>query len=176
MKQFNRHLTILGTRHLFFLLAGMVVLHTSCQKKELGDTGSSAQNLSNFDLKQIASPQALPFKGTFSLSLSNDPVFTGTGEGTLMGTFSVFIRDDESNFPEITGIATFTAANGDQIFSTHSGPAEILGNGFVSLVLQNTITGGTGRFSNATGRFITMALANENIGTAKASFNGIINF
>ena len=83
---------------------------------------------------------------------------TGSGEGPAIishlgkGTFS---HSFTTTFTSPTTIAvssseTFTAANGDQIFATFTGTGTLTGlNAVVTGVA--TITGGTGRFADASG-------------------------
>ncbi len=52
---------------------------------------------------------------------------------------------------EITGTTTFVAANGDKLFGTVTGTGSLDSDGTSSGVNVVTITGGTGRFANATG-------------------------
>lgn len=138
----------------FFLLASCAMFMTSCQK----------ENQKN---------NCVPFKGEFTLSLIENGV-SGTGTGSHIGKFTLIAHDDESNFPNITGTVIITSANGDQIFATHSGFAQELGKGMLKVDFVNTITGGTGRFSGATGSFDIHALVDESVGTGNATFNGTI--
>jgi len=137
---------------LFSLLAPFAMLMTSCQKED---------------------HNCVPFKGEFTLSLIENGV-TGTGTGSQIGKFTLIAHDDESNFPNITGTVIITAANGDQIFATHTGFAQELSDGMLKVDFDNTITGGTGRFPGATGSFAIHSLVNESTGTGNATFDGTI--
>ena len=94
----------------------------------------------------------VPFKGRAEYTLSAvEPDgtlrYVGTGHATHLGLFTA----DASLFPDGDGkfsaTATFTAANGDQLFLIAEGaftsPTSVVGTA--------TITGGTGRFEGATG-------------------------
>ena len=95
----------------------------------------------------------VPFKGRAEYTLTAvEPDGTlryiGTGLATHLGLFTA----DASLFPHGDGItfsatASFTAANGDQLFLIAEGaftsPTSVVGTA--------TITGGTGRFEGATG-------------------------
>ena len=105
-----------------------------------------------------------PFSGTGSgiavIGVEPDgtaaAVVTGTGNATHLGIFTnsgkVFFGDPDPSNPNLvhpTGNATFTAANGDKLES-------ILENGTVDLSTglgegDFRLTGGTGRFANASG-------------------------
>ena len=50
-----------------------------------------------------------------------------------------------------TGSYTFAAANGDQLFSTFTGLGMPAGGTMASITETLTITGGTGRFADASG-------------------------
>ncbi|MDQ6763591.1 MAG: hypothetical protein M3015_13305 [Bacteroidota bacterium] len=78
------------------------------------------------------------------------------------------------SFPKVTGTTTFTA-DGGQIFTTFSG--SVVGpdeNGDVLVTNNNTITGGSGRFVGATGRFTTHGISNINVSTGSLTNDGTI--
>lgn len=144
---------ILRKNKLFTLLACTVFLITSCRKEN--------------------HIECSPFKGQFAITLVENGV-TGVGEGSHIGKFTLIAKDNEENFPEITGTVIITSANGDQIFATHTGLAQELGKGMLQVNFENTISGGTGRFKGATGNFQIHALVNEEIGKGNATFEGTI--
>jgi hypothetical protein len=69
---------------------------------------------------------------------------TGSNEetATLTPTGSVFV---------VT--VTYTAANGDQLFTTQNGTGTLPENGSIHFTGTETVTGGTGRFADASGSF-----------------------
>jgi hypothetical protein len=70
------------------------------------------------------------------------------GKGTFSHSFTVTFTSPTTVV--ITGTETFTAANGDQVFTAFAGTGTLTGNtGVATGVL--TITGGTGRFQDASG-------------------------
>ena len=98
-----------------------------------------------------ATVDAVPDPGGLLLSVLVE------GHATLTGNF---VREESVVFDPVAGTlsGTFvtTAANGDQIFGTITGQ-------FISptmVVGTNTLTGGTGRFENATGQ-TTFTLVTE---------------
>jgi len=99
-------------------------------------------------LSLVAAPAATNScpSGTFLLQIS------GGGHATQMGA----ITDSQSHCQNpLTGAFTggqytFTAANGDTISGTYGGQLIPAGNAF-TIQGQFTITGGTGRFTGATG-------------------------
>ena len=81
---------------------------------------------------------------------------TATGIGTHLGQFSL-IREITGNLVNFTatGSAHWIAANGDSIYTTIVGQAELsdIPGGFLKVTEIHTITGGTGRFAGAQGSF-----------------------
>jgi hypothetical protein len=116
----------------------------------------------------LAGPAAaenhVPFKGRlegFSIITPIDAQFIfvraiGTGNATQLGSFTV----DIPHIVDLTtgigiGIFTFTAANGDTLTAGFTGQGTPTTDPLVvSIVETATITGGTGRFADATGSFI----------------------
>jgi hypothetical protein len=124
-----------------------------------------------------ASPlkKAVPFKGYVSVSLGEGGT-SGTGVGSHIGRFEYSSVDDFSQFPFVTGTAVITAANGDQIFTAFSGNLDDIGNGMVNVNFENIITGGTGRFADATGSFTNAGTASLITATANTNFTGTISY
>ena len=77
---------------------------------------------------------------------------TGICQLTHLGR-TKFYGEQDINFMAGTqsGWRTLTAANGDELYLTHTGTSMLSGPGLVSFVAQMTIVGGTGRFAGATG-------------------------
>jgi hypothetical protein len=99
----------------------------------------------------------------------------GAGEGTHLGQFkySAEITVDEQTGDGV-GTVTWTAANGDQIFATTHGAIVLLD--FPTLVLREiqVITGGTGRFSTASGTVIVDRSLDLESGHTTGSYSGTI--
>jgi hypothetical protein len=130
----------------------------------------------------------LPFRGTYESSESSGggtfPVFLqvlgGSGQATHLGRFTVAAKW-HVNVLTGTAVGTFrlTAASGDTLVGTANGTSVML-DGLAYITEICVITGGTGRFSGATGTFVTarvLTLAPQP-GTAPeestASFRGTI--
>jgi hypothetical protein len=81
------------------------------------------------------------------------------------------------NFATRAGIGTFsfTAANGDTVSGTFNGQAQPLGGTTVSIVEQATITGGTGRFADATGAFTIERVFDQATSITTGSLEGTIS-
>ena len=106
------------------------------------------------------------FRGTFQGQDAHDTLTpeatsvvihtTATGVGTRLGRFSLN-REVTGNLLNFTaaGSAQWVAPNGDSIYTTVFGQAELsdLPGGFLKVTETHTITGGTGRFAGAQGSF-----------------------
>jgi hypothetical protein len=117
----------------------------------------------------------VPFKGRAEYTLTAVETdgtlrYSGTGNATHLGLFTA----DASLFPDGDGTfsatVVFTAANGDQLFIIAEGeftsPTSVLGTA--------TITGGTGRFEDATGDAVFMDVTS--IVHVDQTFEGTIQF
>ena len=114
----------------------------------------------------VEAQQQVPLKGTFQGQDVHDTLppgaatvvigTTATGTGTHLGRFSLIrqVIGDLANF-SATGSAHWLAANGDSIYTTVVGQAELsdLPGGFLKVTEIHVITGGTGRFTGAQGSF-----------------------
>lgn len=106
---------------------------------------------------------AVPFKGTWTGStisavpLTADQVFVvadGPGQATIVGKFVLTV-------PHITFLSTggvegtqvFVAANGDTLTATFAGALAPNADGNLEGILPATISGGSGRFANASGSY-----------------------
>ena len=133
-----------------------------------------------------AAGEQVPFRGTlqgsFTATMDPPPAINrqldATGQATQLGafTFSFPHSVDRSTVPATgVGVATFTAANGDQVFASITGQATPIGGGVLAGVEIGTITGGTGRFAGASGSFVIERLI-DTIGlTTIGSFEGTIS-
>jgi hypothetical protein len=116
--------------------------------------------------------KCVSFKGKFTTS-STETGVVGTGTASHIGRFTL-VAEDQVNFPTITGNVIITAANGDEIFATHTGTINPQGNDMLMVHLDNIITGGTGRFTGATGSFNTDSFVNGSTGTGNGILDGTI--
>ena len=76
----------------------------------------------------------------------------------------------------VIGTATYTAANGDQLFTTFSGTATFPTNGIVTFGGTETVTGGTGRFDGASGSFTRATRVNVILGTGQYEITGTLSY
>jgi hypothetical protein len=148
----------------------------------------------------IAAPEeanqapARPFKASFSTHevLNFDlacPTFpflqgttTGTGNATHLGKTTLTSTDcvtqvSESQFIFTNGKFTLTAANGDTVTANYSGSLSQVSDSPVSnLSGSYQITGGTGRFSGASGSGYLQGTSNLKSGEANYVATGILSY
>ena len=128
----------------------------------------------------------VPFKGDYIVSitpLSMPPVqqlrVNGVGHATHLGK-SRFEMLNTANFATLpialSGAGTFYASNGDQIFTSVSGNSTPNGDGSATAVIENTVTGGTGRFQNASGSFAGTTTATIGQPSIELQFEGTISY
>jgi hypothetical protein len=124
-----------------------------------------------------------PFKGTVNAVETGQVVFPirfldreGTGTATYLGRYTEHVVM-QINIPAMssTGTATFTAANGDALFASVVGQATRTGPTVLSIVEVYTITGGTGRFADATGTFTLESTLEQTTGVSSGAFSGAID-
>jgi hypothetical protein len=118
--------------------------------------------------EQIVFPD--PPTGFFLVSGSGGGIATHLGRFTVTWEFAVNVADGRG-----TGPVHFVGANGDSIFTTTAGESEPTSTpGVFHIVEVQTITGGTGRFANASGVFTVDRLTDLNTGFTSGSFHGSI--
>lgn len=108
------------------------------------------------------------FSGTFSITSTTPTTkatITGTGHYEHLGKTTVLGKATMTGGSECGGFTateqeTFTSANGDQIFATAIDVACPTSNpNVIHVTATSTITGGTGRFADASGSFTTQVSA-----------------
>jgi hypothetical protein len=134
--------------------------------------------------------QPVPFRGhSENQAISAVPVdethvfVTTAGEGTAthLGKF-IFVSPHLSGLLDfsIDGIQIITAANGDELYTLLTGNLhpEVDETGHVFLVgaVQGTITGGTGRFEDATGTFTFSLVFDTETAHSFAEIDGTIEY
>jgi hypothetical protein len=124
-----------------------------------------------------------PFKGTVSAVETGQVVFPmrfldrdGTGTATYLGRYTEHVTM-QIHIPTMssTGTATFTAANGDTLAASVVGQATRTGPTELSIVEVYTLTGGTGRFADATGTFTLESTLDQTTGVSSGTFSGAID-
>jgi hypothetical protein len=122
-----------------------------------------------------------PFKGSLEGSQTVTPGtppfsfvdMTGEGTGTLVGRFEIAMPHTV-NFAtaSATGVATIVAADGSSLVADFTGQAQV--GPIISIVEQATITGGTGRFANASGSFTIRRTFDPATGHTGGTFEGTL--
>ena len=109
-----------------------------------------------------------PIKGAGTGTISLDPAtgaFTGVvpGVSSHLGEITVHIEGVGAPAADGTfagsGTATLVAANGDQVTGTITLTQTALPDGHTTTTVVLTITGGTGRFANASGTLTVICLS-----------------
>ena len=127
------------------------------------------------------------FKGTLQAVEVGNPidfpivhvVATGSGKASQLGkfTYSYTVDIHVINPATLEAVGTlyytFVAANGDKLYSVGDGYSAGPGNTNISRVVeQHVITGGTGRFAGATGKFTVDRLISN--GSTSGRIDGVI--
>lgn len=124
-----------------------------------------------------------PFKGKVNAVETGTVVFPtrfldrgGTGTATHLGRYTEQVTM-VINIPTLssTGVAAFTAANGDTLLATVVGQATRTSPTTLSIVEVYTITGGTGRFADASGSFTLKSTLDQTTGISSGTFSGAID-
>ena len=124
-----------------------------------------------------------PFKGTVN-AVETGPVVppirlldrVGGGNATHLGRYTEHVTM-VINLVSMTstGEATFTAANGDILLATVVGQATRTSPTTLSIIENYTITGGTGRFADASGSFTLHSTVDQTTGVNSGTFTGAID-
>jgi hypothetical protein len=138
--------------------------------------------------RQATAQHAVPFRGTYATTFTLAPgpapgvfelQFNAVGHANHLGHSggpSTHLLNALVNPNTQVGTSTFFAANGDRLDTTYSGIAAPPGpNGVIQFSGTLTITGGTGRFRNATGSAAVVGTANVGTGTGQFTFSGTIS-
>jgi hypothetical protein len=129
--------------------------------------------------------EQVPFRGSLEGTFTSTPIpgtpnalvlARGAGQATQLGQFS-FDFPLTVNLATQTGggIYTFTAANGDTVIAQVEAQSALLPNGLRRVAEIATITGGTGRFENASGGFVSERFLDRATGAVVGSFEGTIS-
>ena len=132
--------------------------------------------------------QALPFRlgdeGTITFTSETTATTTGTGNAILMGRItsdSTLLIVGQLSCGNEFGFAvqmqdTFTAADGDKLMTAITMQLCPIATGIYHGVGTYVVTGGTGRFANATGSGVFDGTGNFGSGTIICALNGSISF
>ena len=131
----------------------------------------------------VVATQDVPFHGSLQAAEADTVAFpfltvnlSGTGQATHLGRYkTIFQLQVDLRTSSSLGTFMLIAANGDSVFGTISGHATDVGD-LASIVETATITGGTGRFDDATGSFTIERLLDLATGISSGAFDGAIDF
>ena len=147
----------------------------------IGLVAAFAVSLASVAVSAVAAET--PFKGTVNAVETGQVVFPtrfldreGTGTATYLGKYTEHVVM-QINIPTMssTGAAPFTAANGDTLTASVVGQATRTGPTVLSIVEVYTVTGGTGRFADATGTFTLKSTLEQTTGVSTGTFSGAID-
>ena len=131
-----------------------------------------------------AAQEQVPFLGSLdgAATVTGVPpivsvLVTAKGNATQLGQFALAIPHTvDLRTMTATGSYQFTAANGDRLIATFKGQGKTTPTpGVIAIVETASITGGTGRFTGATGGFTCQRLFNRVTGRTTGSFQGTIS-
>ena len=148
--------------------------------------GCRADTATSLAATESQSPAAaVPFKGSCVTTSTGAPIgpgklhilVNGECQFTHLGK-TEFFADQIADIAggTLAGNNVFTAANGDQLYSTNSGPLAPPVSGVLTVGGNVTFTGGTGRFTNASGQGQFSGLVNVAAQTGANSWEGAIQF
>jgi hypothetical protein len=147
----------------------------------VGLVAALAVSLASIAVSAVAAET--PFKGTISAVETSQVVFPiasinreGTGTATYLGKYTEHATLRVNVLTgSATGAATFTAANGDTLTASVVGQGTPTGPTTRSIVEVYTITGGTGRFADATGTLTLERTLDLTTGVSTGTFSGAID-
>ena len=160
-----------------YILLGLCVLAAACGKGPSAPTSPSS-SVAEAGVTAATGGSELPVRGTLEASETEDGALhhlVGTGEATHLGRFT--LASDftvNSTTASAVGTATWTAANGDEIFTTTIGQA-VITFPMAAITETSTITGGTGRFADASGSFVMQRSLSLLTLTSSGSITGTIS-
>jgi hypothetical protein len=186
VRSFPQEITMLAPKTFSFLLGSVasaalaVTLTANAGAAMIAPSPTSAANRGLTMPGPVAARCAVPFHGVLSATELDELVFpslyvqmTGSGTASRVGRYTMTLETTVT-LPQATsvgGMLRLTAANGDVITASVAGQAVVDGD-IADIIEVATITGGTGRFSGATGTFtITRSLA-QSTGISAGTFDG----
>lgn len=137
-------------------------------------------------LSNVAAAHDVPFKGiwsgkTVSAVPTDEPgvllvTTAGGGHATHLGKFTmVSPHYAELVTGKVVGKQIFTAANGDTLIADIAGQFMPTADGLLTAEIQATITGGTGRFANASGNYTFSIVFDPATLESHAEIDGVIS-
>ncbi len=159
----------------FFLPLTLIILLSSYQSVSSSTTKTMKAGMKNgrpFYAKLKTSIQITGIPPIRQVSSSGSGVVTHLGKTTYMASATVNFTMQPA---QVIGTAIFTAANGDEFYTSFSGNTTVV-NGTSFGSFEHTVTGGTGRFENITGSFIGTSTHRFTEPAGSLIFNGEIDY
>src|SRR6516165_11853105 len=119
--------------------------------------------------QEIDTPQGGPPPTTLNAVGSTTGIASHVGQFSFTYQLTVTLANGTA-----TGSGHLIAANGDSLYTTITGSADLTTPGLASITEIDTITGGTGRFAGAQGSFTVERLVISATGFTSGSFHGTI--
>ena len=164
-----------------YVIVGLCVFAAACGGES--PSAPTSPSVGGAAVTEARGGSGLPFRGTLESTervVSENPTsavrhLDGTGPATHLGRFTLS-ADFTVQIPSAnaTGTAIWTAANGDRIFASVAGHGDLVFP-IVTIAETHTITGGTGRFADASGTMSIDRTANIVTGVSSGSLSGTIN-
>jgi hypothetical protein len=132
----------------------------------------------------VAADDQLPFRGRLEGTVTVTPLdppmasvlIEASGNASLLGHFTLEVPHLVNQALRLgTGSYVFTAANGDTLTAEFTGLATVVAPGVLTTSETATITGGTGRFADASGSFTAERTFYVATGVTIGSFEGSIS-
>ena len=122
----------------------------------------------------------VPFHGSVEGVYTSAPgvqpaTFSASGVASHIGHFTFAWQGEVT--PDASGAlgsVEFTAANADKIYGEFSGVATLIAPPMIWIEEDVTITGGTGRFADATGHLLMQRSIDITTDVSSGSFDGVI--
>jgi hypothetical protein len=132
----------------------------------------------------VAADDQVPFRGRLEGTVTVTPLdppmasvlIEASGNASLLGHFTLEVPHLVNQALRLgTGSYVFTAANGDTLTAEFTGLATVVAPGVLTTSETATITGGTGRFADASGSFTAERTFYVATGVTIGSFEGSIS-
>ena len=137
-------------------------------------TQPNLENSSQLSMNQSVASKTVPFKGTYeTTTVFSDPIVnSGSGQATHLGKSTITAIHSWAN-PDFAGTLEFVSSSGAKLMADISGIGQLPDeNGIINFDGDADITGGTCRFTNATGHLTIKG----QIDLTTADFSGHVEY
>jgi hypothetical protein len=170
-----------------YAVVGFCVVTAACAGTSPSAPTAPSSTILGAAVMEARGGSELPFRGTLQAKEKVAPdghcltpvglhCLNGAGEATHLGRFTLTSEFTVTPPPASTasGTATWTAANGDEIFTSTAGQA-VITFPVAAIAETHTIIGGTGRFVDASGSLVVNRSLNLPTLVSSASLTGTIS-